>query len=555
MTAVTGPPEHEAHRERHALADPAGFSPIEPIESPEAAYNNRLGARITAGAHVMAVTTAAWIRLIGEFDARDAASSYWGINSTSHFLSVYCSLGASTAREHVRVARALESMPLIGAAFDAGRVSYSKVRECARVAGQVDEAVLLEYAQALSAAQLEASIRTFRRTRRQRLEAEQARRVSWSTGVDGAVTLRAVLPAEEGARVVAALESAHERLNAPVTGGAAAGARDRAGDAVDAPTAAGAGRLRYTRADALLEVADGYLSAAPRDDSGADRHLVVVHVGAPALATATPTTSGHAAESPAGSAPAGAAHRGGPSESPASAAAAAPEPGGPETRVCAIAGLGSITPATARRLACDAAVQTLTLGPDGHVLNLGRARRFVTRAQRRALIARDSCCQWPGCARTRRLDAHHIVHWAFGGVSDLDNYILLCPRHHTLVHEASITITKTTPRELSPAAWAAGDRWAFTRVGGQVITAEQTTRTIACDYEHELPYGEREMLNDLIADVHDLEHPFADAIRPTWGGERGGGTIAADGLLENAARLDERNQHEQHHRRQEQTVA
>ncbi|PRZ33868.1 hypothetical protein CLV47_1241, partial [Antricoccus suffuscus] len=82
------------------------------------------------------------------------------------------------------------------------------------------------------------------------------------------------------------------------------------------------------------------------------------------------------------------------------------------------------------------------------------------------------------------------------------------------------------------------DRWTFTRIGGQRITAAQTTRTIAYDVENETRYGERALLADLIADVTDMEHPYADAIRPTWGGEAGGGRTAADALLDNAEHLD-----------------
>jgi len=89
---------------------------------------------------------------------------------------------------------------------------------------------------------------------------------------------------------------------------------------------------------------------------------------------------------------------------------------------------------TARRLACDAAVVEVEKGPDGSVLDVGRRTRSVPPALRRALEARDRGCRFPGCG-LRFTDAHHIEHWADGGATSLRNTVLLCRRHHRLVHE------------------------------------------------------------------------------------------------------------------------
>lgn len=95
-----------------------------------------------------------------------------------------------------------------------------------------------------------------------------------------------------------------------------------------------------------------------------------------------------------------------------------------------------ISPATARRLACDAEVIPAVLGSDGQVLDLGRASRTFSPAVRRAAILRDGDrCVFPGC-QTRRKECHHIIEWADGGLSDLDNAAWLCGFHHWLVHEA-----------------------------------------------------------------------------------------------------------------------
>ncbi len=90
---------------------------------------------------------------------------------------------------------------------------------------------------------------------------------------------------------------------------------------------------------------------------------------------------------------------------------------------------------TARRLACDARVLPIVLGGDGQILDAGRTRRLATGALRRALHIRDRGCAFPDCDRPPRwTDAHHIVGWTAGGPTNLDNMVLLCRRHHRLVH-------------------------------------------------------------------------------------------------------------------------
>src|SRR6185369_15014444 len=83
--------------------------------------------------------------------------------------------------------------------------------------------------------------------------------------------------------------------------------------------------------------------------------------------------------------------------------------------------------AAARRLACDAEVIPVVLGGAGEVLDVGRARRTTTPAQRRALRVRDGGCIGPGCERPPAwTKAHHLQHWADGGRTDIDNLCLLC---------------------------------------------------------------------------------------------------------------------------------
>ncbi|MCW6009645.1 HNH endonuclease, partial [Micromonospora sp. CPCC 205371] len=88
-----------------------------------------------------------------------------------------------------------------------------------------------------------------------------------------------------------------------------------------------------------------------------------------------------------------------------------------------------------RRLACDAHIIPMILGGDGQILDVGQQRRLFTGPLRRALVARDGGCAFPGCDRPPRwCDGHHITHWTAGGRTALDNGVLLCGYHHRLIH-------------------------------------------------------------------------------------------------------------------------
>src|SRR4029077_18030637 len=91
---------------------------------------------------------------------------------------------------------------------------------------------------------------------------------------------------------------------------------------------------------------------------------------------------------------------------------------------------------TVERFACDAGVTRVLLGSESTVIDVGRSKRTVSGPARRALNARDGHCRWPGCERPAKWSAaHHVVHWIRGGDTDLGNLILLCHRHHRMVHE------------------------------------------------------------------------------------------------------------------------
>jgi len=108
-----------------------------------------------------------------------------------------------------------------------------------------------------------------------------------------------------------------------------------------------------------------------------------------------------------------------------------------------------ISAASVERLACDSNITRILLGADSQVIDVGRSKRVVSPAQRRALNVRDKGCRWPGCDRPASYtSAHHLVHWTKGGPTDLDNLALLCLRHHWLVHEGKWQLVKTESGEM-----------------------------------------------------------------------------------------------------------
>jgi hypothetical protein len=101
---------------------------------------------------------------------------------------------------------------------------------------------------------------------------------------------------------------------------------------------------------------------------------------------------------------------------------------------------GPIHPADVERLLCDCRVSRVVSGPDSLPLDAGRTTRSIPPAIRRALAVRDQGCRHPGCDRPPGwCDAHHVAHWTHGGQTNLDNLVLLCDRHHQVVHQPGWT--------------------------------------------------------------------------------------------------------------------
>lgn len=403
---------------------PATVTPIE-VGRAERERATALGVRLQGIAAARAQLEADFLRELHEFDRNEYHRFFDGIVSTAHWLAWACSMADGTAREHVRVARALHRMPVVASRMAAGELSYSKVRELTRLAppepedpasdASPDQAApepprleneeeLCDLAAEMTASQLSRTVRAYRTHAGLRIQQEVQRTLAWRNRDDGMMELRVILPPEQAAEVRAALDVAEGRLRRDAQTPAAEMSPD-------------AEKPRVNMVDALLEVTRTHLdedTSAPVDD----HHLVTVHVSATDL-IATTAPSGTATDVPAGTSD---------TDIPTSTAH--------------VPGVGAVDPETARRLACDAPLVPALIDASGDVLALGRTQRLVTRTQRRALGIRDHhTCRFPGCVRRRRLHAHHVQHWANGGPTDLDNLMLLCNFHHTCVHEGQINIS------------------------------------------------------------------------------------------------------------------
>jgi hypothetical protein len=164
-------------------------------------------------AHI-AAATCRWLLLVAEFDERQGWAS-WGTQSCAHWLSWRCSIGATAAREHVRVARRLPELPLIREAFAAGRLSYSKARALTRVATTDNEAALVEIAEHATGAQLERLVSKYQLAARASAsvaEASHERRGLVCRWDGDMLRLEGTLDAEAGAAVLRALSAAEEQL-------------------------------------------------------------------------------------------------------------------------------------------------------------------------------------------------------------------------------------------------------------------------------------------------------------------------------------------------------
>ncbi len=368
-------PATQSHADRHPAIDDLDRAIV------------LLSARINAASYELLV-------LIRRFDER-AGWLKWGFSNCADWLHWRCDLSLSAAREKIRVAHTLKTLPAIAEAFSSGELSYSKVRALSRVAHCEKEDALLAFALNTTAARVEERCRELRCgtadsvTEANRAYANRGLRIHRDPS-RGTLTITVELPLEAGELIDQALAKAREASTS------------QGPEFADESWAA-------QQADALLTMANAYLTGQREaSTASSENYQVTVHVDRSAL------SEGH--------------------------------------------GRSGLPIESVRRLCCDGETVVIVEDEDGEPLNVGRKTRTVPTAIKRALWSRDKGCVFPGCRNKRFVDAHHIQHWSAGGETSLDNLLLLCTRHHRLVHEGGFAIANDYL-----------DRWYFKRPDGQAV--------------------------------------------------------------------------------------
>ena len=395
----------------------------------------RLEARICELAGHLTAATCQFLLLIADFDARKGWAD-WEMPSCAAWLSWKCQIASGTAREQVRVARALGALPAITAEFAAGRLSYAKVRALTRIATPETEPDLLEMATPMTANQMERFAQAHRRvTEADRGQTRPARQLTWNRVKDLDYVFRAILPAEGAAVVLQALRAARNDLEHPHDQPDDVSAETRIEELRREDEANGISfssdvppesRMETAQdlADALVQVCAGYLNARAATAENPDTYQVIIHAGVQAISGDLATEDVSA-------------------ETPEGAAGTLPVSHPAHPMRCHIQDGLALSLSTLALISCNATISTMIHDTAGAILDVGRRTRKPPPALRRAIRERDGYrCQFPGC-RSRRTDAHHIVHWANGGETKLGNLISLCKRHHALVHDKGYLIAST----------------------------------------------------------------------------------------------------------------
>lgn len=415
----------------------------------------RLETEITNFAGHLAAATAVWLQWLAAYDRREGWKA-WGCRSGAQWLSWKCGMSLRTGREHIRVARDLETLPLLRAAFLEGTVSFSKVRAITRVATEFNEPDLLKMAHAGTASQVERTVSAYRRAAAGKAETEAAavafadRRIQKRRNYDGSTTVSLTVPD-------AMANDAYDHL---VRTADSMVEQHRADGQSNREVVEYLGGIAAVRADAAIAL----LTQTSDTDVG---HNPDIHVLVDIDELAGPAQHG---------------------------STSAPDLDGGTQGVCQIRQT-RLAAEIARRCACETNISAIVEDEVGNPLGVGRTTRIVPRRLRRALERRDhSICQFHGCGQTRRLHAHHVIHWVDGGETELDNLILLCSFHHHVVHEGGWSIRNSE---------SALEHFQFITPTGSMATVEQ----LQSNPMH-------------FARLTDKIVPEPNALVPLWAGER-----------------------------------
>ncbi len=351
------------------------MSPLISANNPPVSIDELDVAIVSCAAHINAATYELLL-LVRQFDER-AGFLRWGLGNCAEWLAWRCDLSLTTAKEKVRVAHAIKTLPAISVAFSEGELSYTKVRELTRVATRDNEQALLDFALRTTATHVAQRCRELRMGDEASIDtaASAFARRSLSIRRDphrGMTIVRMELPLDTGELLEKALDKARndEVLNLPDPAESSWSAR---------------------QADAFTNMVTGFLSGTGNEKPGNNNYLVTIHVDQSALQ-------------------------------------------GKEGR-------SALPIETVKRLCCDCHAVVLTENEKGEPLSIGRKSRIVPKGIERAVRARDNNrCRFPGCHHRRFLDCHHVEHWSNNGETSLDNLMLLCTKHHTLVHEGGFRI-------------------------------------------------------------------------------------------------------------------
>jgi len=405
-----------------------------------------MGDAIAETAAIIDVATHRFLTQLREFD-RLGAWHRAGAISCAHWLSWRIGLDLGAAREKVRVARRLADLPHIDQALRKGEISYSKVRAISRVATATNEGDLLNMARNTTGAQLAKICRLKRRV--DRLQGadprpiEECRRyVLQHSTDDGMVSVQVRLLPDEAARVMRAFEAFGGGNLAD--GAVAVAELALAGGTAEAPAAGtctgSRGGAVPRRTDGGTTWTDGGTTRSPRRP--AKRRTVrppvevVLHVSSADLEGRTQLGDG-------------------------------------------------ISPEVSRRLLCDCGVVPMLENGSGKTIDVGRKKRTIPAALRRALDSRDGGCRFPGCTNLLFTDGHHVKHWINGGETNLANTILLCRRHHRFLHEYGFTVEvigEGPPPAADGASGAFGEaRLVFRDPTGRVISSQGARPVVVCD--------------------------------------------------------------------------
>ena len=322
-------------------------------------------------------------RRLREFERRGAHAND-GFLSLSAWLVARHRVAPSTATRRVRVARSLEAMPQAAEAFAGGELSDAAVGLLASARESFPEAfarceeALLEAARTLPIGGLRSVIEYWQQAqdmaKAEAIEDErfERRHLNVSPTLHGMVRVDGDLDPETGQTLMTALKAVMD-----------ADARVHGGPELRNPA--------QRRADALGHICRTWIDSSDRPSILGERPHVVVTLDLEAL-------EGRAGRSE-------------------------------------LQDAGAVTPESARRIACDARVSRVITDGESQPLELGRSRKLIPPALRRAVAVRDRGCRFPGCGRPPGwCDAHHVRHWADGGETSLGNLVLLCRPHHRAIH-------------------------------------------------------------------------------------------------------------------------